>query len=132
MNFKNFVLNYPQDALAKDSRFKLAVAYFSLKNYGEAAVAFHDFIEKHPAQGRCYKKLKAPTEEKAAYEALRRLTPRDNKFRLAGLVMLGEMLELEGAKDQAVAIYQDIASYSPNAEWRQVAQEKIRIAPEQF
>jgi hypothetical protein len=76
--------------------------------------------------GRCYEKLKAPTDQKNAYEALRRLSPKDNKFRLAGLALLGELYEKEGATAQAVAVYSDIASFSTNAEWRAIAQQKVK------
>jgi hypothetical protein len=61
-----------------------------------------------------------------AYESLRRLSPKDNKFRLAGLALLGEMYEKEGATAQAIAIYSDIASFSTNAEWRSIAQQKVK------
>lgn len=131
--YANFLRRYPDDPQVAASILQMGQLYEEAEDYVKAVDTYKkvpgdkmEIFEALFAQGRCYKKLKAPTEEKAAYEALRRLTPRDNKFRLAGLVMLGEMLELEGAKDQAIGVYQDIASYSPNAEWRQVAQEKIR------
>jgi hypothetical protein len=39
---------------------------------------------------------------------------------------LGEIYEREGATAQAAAVYADIASFSTNAEWRSIAQQKVK------
>lgn len=131
--YANFLRRYPTDSQVPATHLQMGQLYEEAEDYVKAVEAYKkvpgdqiEIFESLFAQARCYKKLKAPAQEKAAYDALRRLTPRDNKFRLAGLVLLAEELELEGARDQAVAVYQDIASNSTNPEWRQVAQDKIR------
>lgn len=130
--YEDFLRRYPGDSKAPFAILQTGQLYEQAEDFAKAAEAYKkvpadqpEVFEAYFSMGRCYKKLKASAEEKAAYRLLQALTPRDNKFRLAGLVMLGEALESDGAKADAVAVYQDIASHSTNAEWRAIAQEKI-------
>jgi TolA-binding protein len=130
--YLEFLRRYPSDPKVPNVYLQMGQLYEEGEDYVKAVESYkkipsdqEEIYEALFSLGRCYKKLKTPTEEKAAYEALGALTPRDNKFRLAGLVLLGEALESDGAVEKAIAVYQDIASHSTNPEWRAVAQERI-------
>jgi tetratricopeptide (TPR) repeat protein len=68
----------------------------AVETYKKIQLDEMDIFEATFNLGRCYDKLKVPSEQMKAYETLRRLSPKDNKFRLAGLALLGEMYEKEG------------------------------------
>jgi TolA-binding protein len=131
--YNNFLKRYPQDEKEAFVYLQIGQLYEEGEDFTQAVDAYKKVPSHRPevfeaifSTARCYKKLKAPTEEVKAYETLRGYTPKDNKFRLAGLVNLGEIYEQNRAYPQAVEVYKDIASFSTNPEWRSVAQEKIK------
>lgn len=131
--YMNFLRRYPGDEKTAYVYLQVGQLYEEVEDYMKAVETYQklpadreEIFEATFNLGRCYEKLKAPTEQKKAYETLRRLSPKDNKFRLAGLALLGELYEKEGATAQAVAVYADIASFSTNAEWRAIAQQKVK------
>ncbi|MBL0059458.1 MAG: tetratricopeptide repeat protein [Elusimicrobia bacterium] len=131
--YMNFLRRYPGDEKTAYVYLQVGQLYEEVEDYMKAVETYQklpadreEIFEATFNMGRCYEKLKAPTEQKKAYETLRRLSPKDNKFRLAGLALLGELYEKEGATAQAVAVYADIASFSTNAEWRAIAQQKVK------
>jgi TolA-binding protein len=131
--YNAFLRRYPNDEKTSYVQMQIGQLYESAEDYMKAVETYkkvpmdeQDVFEATFNMGRCYEKLKAPTEQKKAYETLRRLSPKDNTFRLAGLALLGEIYEREGEIAQAIAIYSDIASFSGNAEWRAIAQQKVK------
>jgi TolA-binding protein len=131
--YGNFLRRFPNDEKTSYVYMQIGQLYEDAEDFMKAVETYKkiqpdemDVFEATFNMGRCYEKLKAPSEQMKAYETLRRLSPRDNKFRLAGLALLGEMYEKEGATAQAIAVYSDIASFSTNAEWRSIAQQKVK------
>ncbi len=131
--YGNFIRRYPNDEKTAYVTMQVAQLYEDAEDYLKAVETYKnvplndpDVFEATFNMARCYEKLKAPTEQKKAYETLRTLSPKDNTFRLAGLALLGEMYEREGAAGAAAAVYADIASFSTNAEWRSIAQQKVK------
>lgn len=130
--YLDFLRRYPNDPKVPNVYLQMGQLYEEGEDYTKAVESYkkiptdqEEIFEGLFSMARCYKKLKTPTEEKATYQALAGLTPRDNRFRLAGLVLWGEALESDGALGKAVEVYRDIASHSTNPEWRAVAQERI-------
>ncbi|MBK8575887.1 MAG: tetratricopeptide repeat protein [Elusimicrobia bacterium] len=131
--YGNFLRRFPDDDKTAYIYMQIGQLYEDAEDFVKAVETYKkiqtDEMEIFEATfnlGRCYEKLKAPSEQMKAYETLRRLSPKDNKFRLAGLALLGEMYEKEKATANAIAIYSDIASFSTNAEWRSIAQQKVK------
>lgn len=128
-----FLRLFPNDEKRLEVLLQKGQLYEQAEDFAKAVDVYKSVPKDQPegsealfALGRCYEKLKAPTERKAALEALRAFNPRDDKFRLAGLVLLAETYEKENAKAPAVEIYRDIASHSTNAEWRSLAQQRVK------
>ncbi len=131
--YEDFLRRFPGDPKTAYAFLQIGQMYEDGEDYLKAADAYRKVPGDQPeifealfSVGRCYKKLRAPMEERGAYEALRGMIPRDNKFRLAGLVLLAEGFEQDGNLESAVAIYQDILSNSANPDWRAIAQKKIK------
>jgi TolA-binding protein len=64
------------------------------------------------ALGRLRERLKLTTRAKQAYAALKDVSPKDDSARLAGLLRLGLMLELEDKPREAAPLYGDIMKHS--------------------
>jgi TolA-binding protein len=131
--YGNFLRRYPNDEKTSYVYMQIGQLYEEAEDFLKAVESYKkiqsneaDIFEATFNSARCYEKLKAPTEQKKSYETLRRLSPKDNTFRLAGLALLGEIYEKEGDTANAIAIYTDIASFSANAEWRSIAQQKVK------
>ena len=131
--YETYLRRYPQDEKTGFIQMQIGQAYEDLEDYSKAVETYKkngvdkpESFEALFAMGRCYKKLKAPAEERKAYETLRGLDPKDNKFRMAGMVALGEIYEQSGSPQDAAGVYQDIASYSADPDWRAAAQEKLK------
>lgn len=64
------------------------------------------------ALGRLREKLKLTARAKQAYELLKGVTPKDDPARLAGLLRLGLMLELEDKPREAAPLYGEILKHA--------------------
>jgi len=62
----------------------------------------------------------------AAYRRLLEMGPRDNEFRIAGLIELAKMIEAKGSTQGLAAIYQDIASSSKNPDIQNLGRQKLQ------
>ncbi|MBD3272536.1 MAG: tetratricopeptide repeat protein, partial [Elusimicrobia bacterium] len=131
--YNNFLRRYPESDKLPFVHLQIGQLYEEVEDY-EKAIASYENISNNKTEifealysiGRCYRKLKASGNEQKVYERLKRFSPKNNQFRLAGLVLLGEMYEQSGFIQNAVEVYQDIQSHSANKEWREIAREKIR------
>jgi hypothetical protein len=68
-------------------------------------------------------------KEAAAEQAYRRLLemgPRDNEFRIAGLIELAKMIEAKGSTQGLAQIYGDIKSSSKNPDIQNLAAQKLQ------
>lgn len=72
---------------------------------GEKTVALYEL-------GRLHEKHRKRAAAKAAYAALQAATPGDDPARLAGLVRLGLILELEDKPKEAAPLYLDVVSHA--------------------
>ncbi|MFH1378808.1 MAG: tetratricopeptide repeat protein [bacterium] len=130
--YNNFLIRNQNDEKTPFVLLQIGQLYEEVEDYQKAIDAYNkipnnvaEIFEALYSIGRSYRKLKAPADEQKTYERLMHFTPKNNQFRLAGLVLLAELYEQSGFIQQAVDVYKDIASYSANKEWRTIAQEKI-------
>lgn len=130
--YNNFLRQYPKDEKLSYVKLQIGQLYEEVEDYQKAVEVYStiqntrkEIFEGLYSVARCYRKLKAPAEEQKAYERLKRFSPKNNQFRLAGLVLLGEMYEQSGFVQKAVEVYQDILSHSAKKEWRDIAQDKV-------
>lgn len=130
--YNNFLVRYPDNEQVPFVHLQIGQLYEEVEDFQKAADAYskiknnkQEIFEALYSKGRCYRKLKAPAEEQKVYERLMRFSPKNNHFRLASLVLLGELYEQSGFVQKAIDVYQDISSHSANKEWRTIAREKI-------
>jgi hypothetical protein len=70
--------------------------------------------------------MNLPNQELLVYEKLRSKGPRNNEARITGLVTLAELYQEMGKIDDSISVYEDIASNSPNPDWKQAAYDRAR------
>jgi hypothetical protein len=77
--------------------------------------------------GEAYEKLHAGAQAAAAFERLLSLGPRDDEFRIAGLVELANILESKGSDEQTLrTVYKEIAASGANKDLVLKAQQKLK------
>jgi tetratricopeptide (TPR) repeat protein len=132
-SYQNYLLLYPGDAKATFVHLQIG----SLKaTQGNFAAAIQDFemvpagtAEHAEAQyhiGEAYQNLHQDAQAQAAFQKLLSIGPRDNEFRIAGLLELAKIIEGKGSTDGLATIYSDIASSSKNQQIVLLAQEKLK------
>jgi len=131
--YQTFIQRYSNDEKVWFAHLQIGQLYEDVEDFIKAAEAYKKIPDTQPEVfealfnlGHCYEKMNVPTERKNAYENLRRLTPKDNRFRLAGLALLGELYEEEEAIPQAIEVYTDILSFSTQPDWQAVAKRKVK------
>ena len=78
------------------------------------------------ALGRFEERLKRPSDAKAAYQKLAGETPKHDPARLAGLLRLSLLLELEDRPKSAAPLYKEILRYSePHSSIHDTAQKRL-------
>src|SRR4029077_19141100 len=76
--------------------------------------------------GDAYQNLHEEAQAQAAFQKLLSIGPRDNEFRIAGLLELAKIIEGKGSTQGLATIYSDIASSSKNRQIVLLAQQKLR------
>ena len=129
-SYQNYLLLYPGDAKETFVRLQIGNLHVTKGNYTGAIQDFalipQGSAERAEAQyhiGECYKNLHQDSQAQEAYQKLLSIGPRDNEFRIAGLLELAKMIEGKGSTQGLTTIYSDIASSSHNqqivqARWR--------------
>lgn len=99
----------------------------ALKKYQMIPAEVPEAFDSLVAQGRVYRLLKMPNQEREIYEKLRAMGPKNNEIRLTGMVTLAEIYQETGKIEDSISVYEDIASNAANQEWRQAALERAKI-----
>jgi len=132
-SYQNYLLLYPGDPKENFVRLQIGTLKLTKGNYDGAIQDFElippGSAERAEAQyhiGEAYQNLHQDTAAKAAYQKLLSIGPRDNEFRIAGLLELAKIIEGKGSTEGLVTVYSDIASSSRNQQIVQVAQQKLK------
>jgi TolA-binding protein len=133
-SYQNYLTLFPGDAKGPFIRLQIGGLLVTKGRYSEAI----DELEKVPAGtpekleaqyriGESYTNMHKEDQARAAYERLQQMGPRDNEFRVAGVLELAKILEAKGASKQAlINVYSDLASSSKNAEIANLARMKLQ------
>jgi tetratricopeptide (TPR) repeat protein len=132
-SYQNYLLLFPGDAKAPFVRLQIGNIHMSKGNYTGAIQDFEQIpggtAERTEGQyhiGEAYENLHKDAEAIAAFERLMQMGPRDNEYRIAGLLELVKMLESKGSTGQRLLpIYREIAASSKNPEITAMAQQKV-------
>ncbi|MFH1282210.1 MAG: tetratricopeptide repeat protein [bacterium] len=133
-SYKTFLRRYPDDPKQQFIYLQIGGLNEEIENYLQAIEAYKKIEPPAPETfeavfsiARCYTKMKADEEAIRTYERLASFSPKNNQFRLAGLLILGEIYEVRGQINDSLRIFKDISSNSTNPEWSSLAREKIKI-----
>ena len=131
--YQNFASLFPNDPKAGFVRLQIGSLYATKGNFKQAISEFEAVpsgtAERTEAQyriGDAYQNLHQDAQAKQAYRQLLSMGPRDNEFRIAGLLELAKMLESSNSTEGLAQIYSDIASSSKNAQIANLAQQKLK------
>jgi len=133
--YKRYIKKFPDDPKMSFAQMQVGLQYEAQQKFKEAIDSFRDVskvdrmahLEALFYIGRSYHQLKVPEEEEKVYSEMMGLTPRNNEFRIAGLLRLAEIYENSGNIPGAVRLYRDIAKNSANRDWSNLANEKVRV-----
>jgi len=132
-SYQNYLLLFPNDPKATFVRLQIGTIHASKGNFAQAIKDFESVpggtVERTEAQyhiGEAYENLHQEGEAQQAFQRLMSLGPRDNEFRIAGLLELAKIIEGKGSTQGLATIYSEIASSSKNQEIVQLAQQKLK------
>ncbi len=133
-SYQNYLMLFPSDPKGPFVRLQIGNIHASKGNYTGAIQDFEQIpggtVERTEGQyhiGEAYANLHKDDQAAAAFQRLLQMGPRDNEFRIAGLMELAKILEAKGSGGQTlVAIYHDIASSSKNQDIVLMAQQKLK------
>jgi TolA-binding protein len=132
-SYKNYLMLYPGDAKSTFVKLQIASLKATKGNFKEA-IADYESIPPGSAEraealfriGEAHQNLHQEAQAQAAWQKLLSTGPRDNEFRIAGLLELAKLLESKGSTQGLTAIYSDIASSSKNQQIASLAQQKLK------
>jgi len=131
-SYQNYLLLFPGDAKDAFVKLQIGILHAMKGNYKQAIQDFESVpggtAERTEAQyriGEAYQNLHNDAGAQQAYERLMGLGPKDNDFRIAGLIELAKMLESKGGSGLA-SVYSDIANSSRNQDIVLMAQQKLK------
>jgi tetratricopeptide (TPR) repeat protein len=133
-SYQNYLLLFPNDAKVPFVRLQIGIIHASKGNYAGAIQDFEQIpagtAERTEGQyhvGEAYQNLHKDADAVEAYKRLLQMGPRDNEYRIAGLLELAKILENKGQGGQTlVTVYREIAASSKNAEITSMAQQKLQ------
>jgi tetratricopeptide (TPR) repeat protein len=132
-SYQNFLQLFSSDPKATFVRLQIGTLHASKGNFQQAIRDFESIppgtaerAEAHYQIGQAYQNLHKDAEARAAFQRLLSIGPRDNEFRIAGLVELAKMIEAKGSTEGLTTIYGEIASSSKNQEIALMAQQKLK------
>jgi tetratricopeptide (TPR) repeat protein len=125
---------FPGDAKTAFVRLQIGNIHASKGNYAQAIKDFEQIpagtAERTEGQyhiGEAYQNLHKEAQAAAAFERLMQMGPRDNEYRIAGLMELAKAKEAAGDTGAGLAaIYRDIAGSSQNKDIVLMAQQKLQ------
>lgn len=129
-SYQNYLLLFPNDAKTPFVRLQIGNIHASKGNYNQAIQDFQQIpggtgerTEGQYQVGMAYQNLHQDAQAAAAFEKLMSMGPKDNEFRIAGLIELAKILE--GQNKSAASVYREIASSSKNQDIVLMAQQKL-------
>ncbi len=133
-SYQNYLMLFPSDAKVPYVKLQIGTIHASKGNYTGAISDFEGIpagtAERTEGQyriGDAYENLHKDDSAIAAYQRLMSMGPRDNEFRIAGLLQLAKLLEAKGNGGQSLAsVYREIAGSSKNQEVVLMAQQKLK------
>jgi TolA-binding protein len=133
-SYQNYLMLFPGDAKVPFVKLQIGIIHASKGNYTGAIQDFEGIpsgtAERTEGQyriGDAYENLHKNESAIAAYQRLMTLGPRDNDYRIAGLLQLAKLLEGKGSGGQTLAgVYREIANSSKNQEVVLMAQQKLK------
>jgi TolA-binding protein len=133
-SYQNYLTLFPSDAKSPFVRLQIGNIHASKGNYTQAIQDFEKIpagtAERTEGQyhiGEAYENLHQDSQAAAAFERLGSMGPRDNDFRVAGLMELAKILENKGNGGPKLAsIYREIAASSKNKDIVLMAQQKLK------
>jgi tetratricopeptide (TPR) repeat protein len=132
--YQNYLMLFPGDAKTSFVRLQIGTIHMSKGNYSQAIQDFEQIpsgsAERAESQyhiGEAYENLHQEQSAIAAYQKLMSIGPRDNDFRIAGLMNLAKLYESKGTGGATLAgVYREIASSSKNQDIVLMAQQKLQ------
>jgi tetratricopeptide (TPR) repeat protein len=132
-SYQNYLLLFPGDAKGTFVRLQIGQLHATKGDFAQAIKDFENIPggtpERTEAQyyiGQAYQNLHKDGEAQEAFRRLLSMGPRDNEFRIAGLLELAKIVEGKGSTQGLSQIYSDIASSSKNQEIVLMAQQKLK------
>lgn len=132
-SYRNYLMLFPDDPKTTFVRLQIGNLHASKGNFAEAIRDFESVsvgtAERAEAQyhiGEAYQNLHKEAEAQAAFRRLLSIGPRDNEFRMAGLMELAKMIESKGSTEGLATVYAEIASSSKNPDIALMAQQKLK------
>ena len=130
--YDKFLTRYPQDPEANKARLGLGAILEETKQGDKAVTAYlsvpkgtPEYLEAQFSAAKAYRDLGSTDLSRQICEKLAATQPASDKFRIAGLILLGEFQEKAGQTGPALKTYQEIVRSSQNPDWTAAAQERI-------
>lgn len=131
--YKDLLGRFGDDASKATIWYQIGTINQKLGQDADAAQAFQqvprgsiEFPEALYYAGLSYERLQDGAGEKKVYESFIPLEPKENPYRISGLMRLAEIEEVNGDKAWALSLYQDVASHSRDSSVVAIAQKKIQ------
>jgi TolA-binding protein len=132
-SYSKYLSMFPNDAKSTFVRLQIGQLYQTKGDFASAIREFESIpsgtVERTEAQyyiGQSYQNLHKESAAEEAFRKLMSMGPKDNEFRIAGLLELAKMTEGRGTTQGLAAIYSEIASSSKNQELVSLAQQKLK------
>jgi TolA-binding protein len=132
--YQNYLLLFPGDPKDPFVRLQIGTLHATKGNFPQAIQDFEQIpagtAERTEGQyriGEAYQNLHKDAEARQAFERLLNMGPRDNEFRVAGLIELAKILESNNAAgDSLTSLYREIAASSKDQNIALMAQQKLK------
>jgi TolA-binding protein len=132
-SYEHYLTLFPGDAKATFVRLQIGQLYATKGKYDQAIHEFEGMpsgtAERTEAQyymGQANQNMHKEAAAEQAYRRLLEMGPRDNEFRIAGLIELAKMIEAKGSTQGLAQIYGDIKSSSKNPDIQNLAAQKLQ------
>lgn len=132
-SYQNYLTLFPSDPKATFVKLQIGNLHATKGNFQQAIKDFESVPTGTPERveaqyhiGEAYQNMHRDEDAQAAFQRLLALGPRDNEFRIAGLLELAKMIETKGSTQGLVTIYSEIQSSTKNQQIMLLAQQKLK------
>jgi TolA-binding protein len=140
---KRFIELFPHSDKVNDVLLELAETYESLTQYDMAIAVYEQLLgkltgkdalipEMHFRVAQLYYKESTPEKAVAELQKIISLEPKDNPWRLSGMVKLAQEYEHSKELDQAMDIYRQLVNSTKEAKWISIGEERIAALENQL